>query len=258
MKYTVVYSLMKPPIMINVQSVRVKKLALFLTCSRSSGVSCFSGELSISPRVARASFTDDAATGGKLARTGDFASTDADAGIGGGGLECADGECSRGTEGACDVNPFAFGRECAAPFTSFGSTGSSSAGDTSSASTTTGDTETGGVSPADNPADGSVTGFGSAGCEAVPAAAFCAFAAARAAFSSRRFSARANAFCFFTALLDGFPVDSDALREWHVSTPQKNASGASYLSGCDAGVSSRISTSDSSPDSTPRASQAVL
>ena len=34
--------------------------------------------------------------------------------------------------------------------------------------------------------------------------------------------------------------------------------GASYLSGCDAVVSSRTSSSVSSPDSTPSASQAVL
>ena len=47
---TAVHSLMNPPIMMNVQSVRVTKLALFLTCSFSSGVSRFSGGFSMSVR----------------------------------------------------------------------------------------------------------------------------------------------------------------------------------------------------------------
>ena len=38
----------------------------------------------------------------------------------------------------------------------------------------------------------------------------------------------------------------------------RGVNGASYLSCCDAAVSSRTSSSVSSPDSTPRASQAVL
>ena len=76
------YSLMKPPIIMNVHNVRVRKLCLFLTFSLSSttGGGCFSGGFSISVlRATSVSFSDDAGTLGLLAGTGGFTSAGAGA-----------------------------------------------------------------------------------------------------------------------------------------------------------------------------------
>ena len=218
---------MKPPIMMNVQSVRVRKLARFLTCSFSSAVSCFSGGFSMSFRRggAGAGFSD----GTKLACAGGFDSA-AGAGVGTWriGGEGATGVGAEGPiGGVLGAEPFTFGSDGAAPFTGFGATTFASTTDTgsgvlsssseaSSASTITGDVATGGVESSDRA--GVSDGEGSAGCCTSLLAALCALAAARAAFSSWRFSARANAFCFLSALLDGFVADSEALWSPHVST----------------------------------------
>ena len=206
---------MNPPIMMNVHSVRVTKLALFFTFSLSSGCCCFSGGFSMSVlRDPRASFSD--AADGKLARAGGFES----AGTGACRADCA-GTSVAATEGSCegaeDAEPFTFGDECAVPFARFGgatfvsggTSSASSAGETSNASAITGDAATGGVASCD--VVGVSAGGRTAGCTSPPAA-FCALAAARAAFSSWRFSKRANAFCFLSALLDSFALDSFALR----------------------------------------------
>lgn len=115
---------------------------------------------------------------------------------------------------ACGVDPFAFGNEWTAPFAAgLGATGfdlgvsstTTGAGDVSGTSATTGSCED------DVASSTAAAGTGrTAGC-ASPPAAFCALAAARAAFSSWRFCTRASAFCFLIALFEGFRADSDAL-----------------------------------------------
>ena len=183
-KGTPVHSLMKPPIMMNVQSVRVTKLALFLTCSFCSGVSCFSGGFSMSVR--RGGEADTFSEGAKLGCAGGFDSgADAAAGTWRTGDEGAAGagagDSFGGAEGA---EPFTFGNERAAPFTGFGAmtstfafastTGSgsgvlSSSSDAANASTITGDVATGGVESCDR--EGISDGEGrSAGCTSPPAA----------------------------------------------------------------------------------------
>ena len=74
-------------------------------------------------------------------------------------------------------------------------------GDTSNASAITGTSAARGV--------GAVGGERAGGVS--PPDVLCALAAARAAFSSWRFSARARAFCFLIALLVGLALDSDEL-----------------------------------------------
>ena len=165
-------------------------------------------------RATSASFSEEAGTEGTLALMEGFTSADADAGAyaccaaGGGGAGAA---AAGSTGGACGVDPLTFGNGCAAPFVGLGMTegsgllGSSTA---SSGGDTMGSSATAGSTSACSSAGAG--GGSTAGC-ASPPAAFCALAAARAAFSCWRFSMRANAFCFLIALLDGLRVDSDAL-----------------------------------------------
>ena len=104
------YSLMKPPIIMNVHNVRVRKLCLFLTFSLSSttGGGCFSGGFSISVlRATSVSFSDDAGALGLLAGTGGFTSAGAGAETWWTGGEGATGS----TGGACGVEPFVLGAE---------------------------------------------------------------------------------------------------------------------------------------------------
>ena len=105
--------------------------------------------------------------------------------------------------------PFA----CAAPLVCLNSAGSASASTSSLDSAVVGGGEASKASAMTGSVAASGVGAENGEAEGVDwtLPVFCALAAARAAFSSWRFSARARAFCFLRALLVGFALDSDEL-----------------------------------------------